>query len=114
MPAMRLRELSDTDRLTLLRLTEQVGQIAERLEGLKQNTERPEGEDSVFRFESAKQAFRAESANAADMGKQTARSLRPALPDPRLVRLMIRQRQKRMSFFDSELFADPLGTFFWI
>ena len=35
LPSLRLRELSDEDRLVLLRLTEQVGQIAERLERLE-------------------------------------------------------------------------------
>lgn len=31
----------------------------------------------------------------------------PPLPDPRLVRRIIRQRQLRARFFESELFADP-------
>ena len=35
------------------------------------------------------------------------RATRPALPDPRLVRRIIRQRQHRAHFFDGELFADP-------
>ena len=35
------------------------------------------------------------------------RSTRPSLPDPRLVRRIIRQRQLRARFFDGELFADP-------
>ncbi len=35
------------------------------------------------------------------------RQARPALPDPRLVRRIIEQRQKRARFFDGELFADP-------
>ena len=29
------------------------------------------------------------------------------MPEPRLVRLIIRQRQLRSQYFDSELFADP-------
>jgi DNA-binding MarR family transcriptional regulator len=32
---------------------------------------------------------------------------RPPLPDPRLVRRIIRQRQMRGRFFDRELFSDP-------
>jgi len=32
---------------------------------------------------------------------------RPPLPDPRLVRRVIRQRQLRARFFDGALFADP-------
>ena len=35
------------------------------------------------------------------------RATRPSLPDPRLVRRLIRQRQLRARFFDGELFADP-------
>ena len=40
-------------------------------------------------------------------GDRLARTSRPALPDPRLVRRIIRQRQMRARFFDGELFADP-------
>ena len=50
--SLRLRELSEEDRLMLLRLTEQVGQIAQRLERLESpvaERRRDEG-DSVFRF----------------------------------------------------------------
>lgn len=32
---------------------------------------------------------------------------RPALPDPRLVRMIVRQRQQRARYFDGNLFADP-------
>ncbi len=35
------------------------------------------------------------------------RAARPALPDPRLIRQIIRQRQLRARFFDGDLFADP-------
>lgn len=35
------------------------------------------------------------------------RRARPPLPDPRLVRKIIRQRQLRSRFFDPDLFADP-------
>jgi hypothetical protein len=35
------------------------------------------------------------------------RASRPPLPDPRLVRRIIRQRQLRARYFDGELFADP-------
>lgn len=116
LPAMRLRELSEPDRLTLLRLTEQVGQIAQRLEGLSRNDNGSDsGTDhgSVFRFEAGKQEFRganAETVTGPDRtsrAKTAKRAACPPLPDPRLVRQMIRQRQTRAKFFDSELFADP-------
>jgi hypothetical protein len=95
MSHLRLRELSEEDRLMLLRLTEQVGQIAERLDRLSAN--------SPARFESPRRGFTTEG--IAD--DRLARAIRPPLPDPRLVRRIIRQRQLRARFFDAELFADP-------
>lgn len=101
LPGLRVRELSEDDRLHLLRLTEQVGKIAERLDRL--STAPADGE-ATFRFESPKPAYRA---GLPDMGDRLVRSARPALPDPRLVRRILRQRQLRARFFDGELFADP-------
>jgi hypothetical protein len=106
-PNLRLRELSDEDRLTLLRLTEQVGRIAERLERLGPGAALPQGtvaEDGVFRFESPAPAF---STPPDEPGDRLIRAARPPLPDPRLIRRIIRQRQLRARFFDGELFADP-------
>lgn len=102
-PNSRLRELSDDDRLTLLRLTEQVSQIAEKLERLGY------GED-IVNLRSPDQAYR--------FGEQAGGTLRqhgdrlvagspPPLPDLRVVRRVIQQRQLRARFFDRELFADP-------
>lgn len=51
------------------------------------------GEDRAFRVESPALAF--------------ARTAPLPLPDPKLVRRIIRQRQHRARFFESELFADP-------
>jgi hypothetical protein len=103
-PNLRLRELAEDDRLTLLRLTEQVGQIAERLERL--GGDGPDaGTRQAFRFESPAPAW---SGPAKDgEGRTLIRSQRPPLPDPRLVRSIIRQRHLRSKFFDGELFADP-------
>lgn len=95
----RVRELSEEDRLVLLRLTEQVAQMAERLNRIEppaadtQPASPPE-EGSAFPFSAQDTA-------------QPARTSRPPLPDPRLVRRIIRQRQLRGRFFDAELFADP-------
>jgi DNA-binding MarR family transcriptional regulator len=100
-PAMRVRELSDDDRLTLLRLTEQVGQIAERLERL---AARSPAEPGAFRFESPGREFRGEDGEAE---RRLLRAPKPPLPDPRLVRRIIRHRQLRARFFDHELFSDP-------
>ena len=100
-PGSRVRELSGDDRLTLLRLTEQIGAIAERLEQLKPaglGVFGPAGleVDKVIHLESPRREFMA--------GDQRAR---PPLPDPRLVRRIIRQRQLRARYFDEALFADP-------
>ncbi len=102
-PNLRVRELSEEDRMTLLRLTEQVGEIALRLEKLG-GAAPPAATDTPFRFESPKRTF---SANEDDSGDRLVRATRPGLPDPRLVRRIIRQRQLRARFFDGDLFADP-------
>ena len=105
LPNLRLREMSEEDRLVLLRLTEQVGQIAERLDRMSgSNPSSSTSEDSIFRFEAAKRSF---SGLDEENGGRLARATRPPLPDPRLVRRIIRQRQLRARFFDGELFGDP-------
>ena len=112
-PSLRFRELSETDRLALLRLTEQVGEIAHRLERIDGSPALIRGDeragnragDEAFRFESP--APRWMGAPRSDGAARSIRTPRPPLPDPRLVRRIIRQRQLRGRFFDGELFADP-------
>jgi hypothetical protein len=94
----RVRELPEDVRIAVLRLTEQVGQIAQRLDRLNPSAER----SNIVPFDgdrvrSAQPAFRPEPAVASGAG----------LPDPRLVRRVLRQRQLRGRFLDPELFADP-------
>ncbi len=96
----RVRELSDHDRMSLLRLTEQVTQIAQQLETLSG----PLDDETVVKASAF--SFDGEGLRDPARQKQT-RKTRPALPDPRLVRKIIRQRQMRGRFFQSELFADP-------
>jgi len=65
---------------------------------LKQMAEEPVPERSVFRFnDGARQ----------QTGDHVVRSAKPALPDPRLVRQIIRQRHLRSRHFAPGLFADP-------
>ena len=100
---LRVHELSDDDRLALLRLTEQVSQIAARLDRMA-----PPADgacDSAFRFESPRTHFA--PALESDGSERLVRAARLALPDPRLVRRIIRQRQLRARFFDGDLFGDP-------
>jgi len=102
----RVRNFADDDRLMLLRLTEQIENIAARLDGnigTRALTDRT-SEASAFRFESAS----AEYTEPYDPGSERlVRATRPPLPDPRLVRQIIRQRQLRARFFEGDLFADP-------
>ena len=109
-PSLRVRELAEDDRLTLLRLTEQVGQIAQRLEKLSGVRPAEFGDgliqgDGAFRFESPAPAY--SGPENGDAGDRLVRAARPPLPDPRLVRRIIRHRQLRAKYFDAELFADP-------
>jgi hypothetical protein len=89
-PSSRLRELSEDDRLMLLRLTEQVGQIAGRIERLDPRGGAPAG---------------AQPGVAAPPSAASHAEAR--LPDAKLVRRIIRQRQLRTRFLDGDLFADP-------
>ena len=101
----RVRELSDEDRLALLRLTEQVGQIAQRLDRMGAPAANPlEAGGSAFSFGSPSVTYLGAENDHSD---RLIRAARPALPDPRLVRRIIRQRQLRARFFDGDLFADP-------
>ncbi len=101
----RVRELSDEDRLALLRLTEQVGQIAQRLDRMGAPAANPlEAGGSAFSFGSPSVTYLGVENDHSD---RLIRAARPALPDPRLVRRIIRQRQLRARFFDGDLFADP-------
>lgn len=107
-PNIKVRELSEEDRLVLLRLTEQVSQIAQRLERLETPLRDAgiggDSESSAFRFESPRSGFTKAQPDIAD---RLVRAVRSPLPDPRLVRRVIRQRQMRARFFDGDLFADP-------
>jgi DNA-binding transcriptional ArsR family regulator len=104
-PNLRLRELAEDDRLTLLRLTEQVGQIAQRLERLDGLQPVVFGDDKLSHFESPRRGYAVPDGERE--GERLARAGRPPLPDPRLVRRILRQRQLRARYFDGALFADP-------
>ena len=105
----RVRELSEEDRLSLLRLTEQVSQIAHKLEVISSHgvTEAP----GPFRFDNTT-GYAGKADPKLDPqfdggSDRLVRASRPPLPDPRLVRKIIRQRQLRARFFEGDLFADP-------
>lgn len=100
----RVRELSEEDRLSLLRLTDQVTQIAQKLESLSAGRNVVSAESSAFRF--GVEDADGETA-VVDHGDRLVRPPRPPLPDPRLVRRIIRHRQARSRFLPRDLFADP-------
>lgn len=103
----RVRELSEDDRLGLLRLTEQVAAIADKLDRLGAAPLLADAAASTVA--SPVSAFRLDDypAAPAQAGDRLVRATRPSLPDARLVRRIIHQRQLRARFFDGELFADP-------
>ncbi|MDC0886572.1 winged helix DNA-binding protein [Altererythrobacter sp.] len=101
---MRLREPSDEDPVSLLRLSEQVAEIARKLDTLSQGPDAAGG-GSAFRFESPSSTY--SGPDDEDGSARLTRSPKPSLPEPRMVRQIIRQRQMRARFFDGDLFADP-------
>lgn len=100
MPRNRVRELDEADRLAMLRLTQEVGRLAARLDRLALPLG-DEGEGSLTgRLASPGNGYRGEP-------RDLMRKPRPPLPDPRLVQQIIRQRRLRNRYFEPELFADP-------
>ncbi len=103
MPARRVRELTEEDRLVLLRLTQQVMEIGEKLSVLSPPlpaaAERPAAREAS--------AFRFDASAGQGGGDRLVQDSKGGLPDPRMIRRMIRQRQQRARFFDGDLFADP-------
>lgn len=95
----RVRELSDDDRATLERLTGQVAAIAERLDSIAGSVS-----PAAFSVRSPGNDFHHEDS---ERGHTPQRGQRPALPDPRLVRRMIAQRQARAKYVAGVDFADP-------
>lgn len=95
--AARLREMREEDRVALLRLSQQVEAIAHSLDRLSQ----PEltGATSLSEF---KRDYRAADPAPTGFGGPS-----PQLPDPRMVRQVIANRQARGKFFDPALFGDP-------
>lgn len=107
----RVREMTEEDRLNLLRLSQQVEAIATKLEGLSGSAGAaaprglaPDGAGLV----GAGSGMTVDA--AARQPSSPARlydSQNPPLPDPRMVRKLIAARRARARFFDGALFADP-------
>ena len=97
----RLREMSNEDRMLLLRLTEQVGHIAQQVDRL---APAPRAGGGAFNLESPVSGWRGQGE---DYVAAPGQSSVPVLPDAARIRQLIRHRQARARYFDGELFADP-------
>jgi hypothetical protein len=99
--ASQVREMSEEDRLALLRLSQQVEAIAHSLDRLSQPIAQP-SHPGAAALNDYKREYRGPDPALAGFGAgQT------PLPDPRMVRQVIANRQARARFFDAELFGDP-------
>ncbi|QUL36501.1 MarR family transcriptional regulator [Erythrobacter sp. JK5] len=97
----RVREMTEDDRLALLRLSQQVEAIAQQLDRIS-----ADGLAEPRRLADSRRDWRGPGDGGAP-GTLGGKSVRPPLPDPRLVRQIIVRRQARSKFFDAELFSDP-------
>ncbi|MGB7371010.1 winged helix DNA-binding protein [Erythrobacter sp.] len=95
----RVREMSEEDRMSLLHLSRQVEQIANRIEGLTGSDTEAGGRD--------KAGASVHAVPIATGGPRPHEALGVRLPDPHFVREVIAARQARRQFFDAELFSDP-------
>jgi len=105
---VRVREDSGADQMSLLRLSEQVSELARKLDAIADRPLDRTGVDrngSSFRFESPKPSYG--GADESDPSGRLLPDAPPPLPNPELVRQILRQRQARARFFDGDLFADP-------
>ena len=100
--ASRVREMSEEDRLALLQLSQQVEAIAHSLDRLSQPMAQAShpGTTSLSEY---KRDYRGGDPVPPGFGTGAA----APLPDPRMVRQVIANRQARARFFDAELFGDP-------
>lgn len=95
-------EMDESDRHAIVRLSEEVGRLARRIEGLSGSPADSSSEEITVHVASPTLGFA-----HAEREHTLVRKPRPPLPDPRLVQRIIRQRERRREFFDGDLFADP-------
>lgn len=102
LPGRRLREEESDERVMLLRLTEQVVRIAEKLDRLSGAAPQMMPGADTGSLRAPERTFR-----PAGEERDFLRRPRPPLPDPRLVKRIIRDRRIRSKYFDDSLFGDP-------
>ncbi len=93
------RQGVEESRLLLLQLTEQISRLSRRVETFSGMAPEAQGADAA-----------GDHASRATMGEtdDPEPPVHAALPDPQLVRRIIRQRQMRGRFFDATLLTDPV------
>lgn len=101
--AARVREMAEEDRLALLRLSQQVEAIAHSLDRLSL-PDAPSGASTsgATSLSDFKRDYRGPDPMPTGFGGAA-----PQLPDPRMIRQVIANRQARARFFDPALFGDP-------
>lgn len=99
--AARLREMAEEDRLTLLRLSQQVEAIAHSLDRMA-----VPDTGSVAALGELRRDYRGAEplVNGSELSDCATTAV---LPDPKMVRQIIANRQARARFFDPALFGDP-------
>ncbi len=98
----RVREMPEEDRVALVRLAQQVEQIARQLEQMAERTNEAPKKLSDFT-----QEFRGRESQREFAIARSSSSVGPPLPNPRHIRQIIADRQRRASYFEGSLFADP-------
>ncbi len=118
LPGRRLRELDDADRVLLLRMTEQMEQLARQMDGFQTlglpsdfgTIKGDVADDPAFRFESPKSGWRGpRRSSAADIGDTLVDRGASVfkLPDAKRLRSVLRHRHQRNRVLGAALFADP-------
>jgi predicted transcriptional regulator len=102
-----MEDCSKRDALTNLEIVDAIRELGEHLkrslQDLRQDI-KATGAPSAFNFSNQSKK---DQLPAVQVDAGIKRLTRPALPDPRLVRQIILQRQLRNRFFDMGMFADP-------
>lgn len=111
--AARLREMAEDDRLALLRLSQQVEAIARSLDRMRRGPQPVVGPRGLgehrrdFRIPAMGETWETGGGGSSDGASAQPAGSRPSLPEPKVVRQIIANRQARGRFFDPELFGDP-------
>ncbi len=91
--------MTEADPVTLAQLSQKMAELAHNIDALSQGG----ALDNVAGIDAEQVSARPCQAP----GAPAMRIAKPALPDPELVRKIIRQRQRRSEIFGAEMFADP-------